>query len=119
MTVERLRPITLVYEGPELDRRSISALERGLMFALDVLGVAATSTAAGVMKKTVEQGYVEITVRIPAPLLRMNDPEAESAPGQELLDKIRASEREAFGAGVRQAIARQFTRWRSSVPKGF
>ncbi len=109
-----LPPLTLAYEGPEIGRSVINEIESGLVAGLNTLGLPAASAVPGIMKKTVDEGFLELTVRIPVPLLRAAAKEEES-PQNELMAQIRAAEREVYGAGVRNAISRAFNRWRSQV----
>ena len=108
---DALGSVKIEYEGPPVSRKIVREIERGVMLALDGLGVPdSTPKEVGVQEKTILGGVLSISVRVPIDLLRQRK-DRSSLPE----DAITNIERKAYAMALRSALASDFKAWRKQA----
>ena len=109
---EALGYVKLTYTGPILSSDDIRQVQRGVTEALDGMGLPTMAPShAAIMAGTIENGIVEITVRVPVDLLKRTD--ADDLPSRAREAQL-VLERAAFGTEIRKTLRGTFRKWRDS-----
>lgn len=111
---EAMGTVKLSYTGPLMSREDIRQVQRGVTLALDAMGLPTMAPPhAAIMAGTIENGVVEITMRVPVDLLKKP---AEEDMVAKIRESQRVLERAALGVEIRRRLRSTFREWRKRAP---